>query len=107
MTVKKKKNFSPIYVVEGIEELLIKLGRIDEYDTIFIDKYFSKATSWLGKFDTDLKPDYYKEYMRMLKHLQQKYPNGWWKYFKPNVEDSYKTLKIKQFLAKTKYMLLK
>lgn len=107
MTVKKKKNFSPIYVVEGIEELLIKLGRIEEYDSIFIDKYFAKATSWLGKFEPDLKPDYYKEYMRLLKHLQEKYPKGWWKYFKPNVEDSYKTLKIKQFLAKTKYMLLK
>lgn len=107
MTVRKKKHFSPVFVLQGIEDLLIKMGKIDEYDTIFINKYFSKATSWLGKFDTALKPTYYKEYIKMLAHLKETYPKGWWKYFKPNVEDSYKTLKVKQFIAKTKFMLLK
>jgi len=107
MTGGKKKHFSPVFVLDGIEELLKKLGKLDEYDTIFINKYFSKATSWLGKFDTALKPTYYKEYMKKLNHLKEQYPNGWWKYFKPNVEDSYKTLKVKQFIAKTKFILLK
>lgn len=107
MTVKKKKNFSPVYVMDGIEELLIKMGKIDEYDVIYINKYFSKATSWLGKFDTSLKPDYYKEYMRVLNHIKTEYPKGWWKYFTPNIEDSYRMLKLKQMIAKTKYMLLK
>lgn len=107
MTVKKKKNFSPIYVLRGIEELLIGMGRIYEYDTIFIDRYFSKATSWLGKFDIALKPSYYREYIHTLNHIRKTYPKGWWKYFKPNVEDSYRTLKMKQIVAKSKYMLLK
>lgn len=107
MTVKKKKNFSPLFVLTGIEELLIRLNRIDEYDTIFIDKYFSKATSWLGKFDIVLKPSYYREYIHTLNHIRKKYPKGWWIYFKPNVEDSYKKLKFKQIVAKTKFLLSK
>lgn len=107
MTVKKKVNFSPLYVLKGIEELLITLNRLEEYDTIFIDKYFSKATSWLAKFDNSLKPNYYKEYMKILRHLKINYPKGWWKCFHPNVEDGYKRLKFKQIVAKTKYMLSK
>ena len=107
MTVKKKKNFSPIYVLRGIEELLINLNKINEYDTIFIDKYFSKATSWLGKFDIALKPSYYSEYIHTLNHIRKTYPKGWWIYFKPNVEDSYRKLKFKEILAKSKFMLLK
>lgn len=107
MTVKKKKHFSPVYVLRGIEELLLQLGKINEYDTIFIDKYFSKATSWLAKFEISLKPSYYREYIKTLNHIRKTYPKGWWKYFKPNVEDSYQKLKGKIFLAKIKYMLLK
>lgn len=106
MTVKKKKNFSPIFVVWGIEELLKSNGKISEYDYIFINKYFGKATSWLGKFQEDLKPGYFEEYTKLLKHLQTNY-NGWWKYFNPKIQDSYWTLKFKQFLAKQKYSLLK
>lgn len=107
MTVKKKKNFSPLFVLQGIEDLLINLNKMEEYQNLFIDKYFSKATSWLAKFEIATKPDYYKEYMKTLNHLKAHYPTGWWKYFKPNIEDSYNKLKIKQILAKGKFALLK
>ena len=106
MTVKKKKNFSPIYVVWGIEELLKNLGMIEDYDYLFINKYFGKATSWLGNFQEDLKDDYYKEYMKLLEHLKRNY-KGWWKYFNPQRKDGYWKLKTKQFLAKQKYAVYK
>jgi len=106
MTVKKKKNHSPLYVTQAVEELLIKLDKTDAYGTYAIGKYFSKATSWLGKFQDDLKPEYYAEYMVLLTHLQSAY-NGWWKYFCPTINDGYWTLKLKQILAKQKFKLLK
>lgn len=107
MTAKKRKSFSPLFVIEGIEQLLITNGKIEEYNTIFINKYFSKATSWLGKFDKELKEDYFKEYNKTLNHLKKEYPNGWWKYFNPKVKDTYLKLKLKQFIAQKKYSLLK
>ena len=107
MTEKKRKSFSPIFVIEGIEELLVKLGKIDEYKDIFIDKYFAKATSWLGKFDKTLKADYYSAYIKMLEHLKKDYPDGWWKYFTPSIQDNYYTLKTKMMCAKLKYKILK
>ena len=58
-SVKKKKNFSPIYVFYGIEDMLKSENLLDDYKSIFVNKYFSKATSWLGKFQDDLKHDYY------------------------------------------------
>jgi len=100
MTVKKKKNFSPIYVFYGIEELLKNTGKLDDYKNIFIDKYFSKATSWLGKFQDDLKKEYFEEYSNLLKHIKSNYPNGWWQKFNPQINDGYRKLKIKQFIAK-------
>ena len=106
MTVKKKKNFSPLYVTRAIEELLKKLDMEDDYANLALGKYFSKATSWLGKFQDDLKPEYYAEYMELLTHLQNTY-RGWWKYFNPTLKDGYWTLKMKQILAKQKFMLLK
>lgn len=106
MTVKKKKNFSPIYVTRAIEELLKNMNVEDDYATLAFGKYFSKATSWLGKFQDDIKPEYYAEYMALLTHLQSAY-SGWWKYFNPILDDGYWTLKMKQILAKQKFMLLK
>ena len=107
MTEKKRKSFSPLFVIEGIEELLVNLGKIDEYKTIFIDKYFAKATSWLGRVDKVIKPDYYNAYIKTLEHLKKNYPDGWWKYFKPLLKDDYYTLKAKMLCAKLKYKIMK
>ena len=104
MTVKKKKNFSPIYVFYAIEELLNILNKMNEYEYIFINKYFSKATSWLAKFQDDLKEEYYSEYSKLLTHIKQNY-NGWWQKFEPSMNDGYKMLKLKIFLAKLKQKL--
>lgn len=97
MTVKKKKNFSPIYVFYAIEELLTNLGKLEEYKDVFIDKYFSKATSWLGKFQDDLKEEYFIEYSKLLDHIKNTYNNKW-KYFNPSINDSYLKLKIKTII---------
>lgn len=100
MTVKKKKNFSPVYVFYGIEDLLIKLDKLDEYRYLFANKYFSKATSWLGKFQDDLKQEYFEEYSKLLEHIKNDYPKGWWTKFNPKISDNYWILKLKQFIAK-------
>ena len=100
MTVKKKKNFSPIYVFYGIEGLLTKLNKLDEYKYIFANKYFSKATSWLGKFQDDLKEEYFEEYSKLLEHIKTAYPKGWWINFNPKITDGYWILKFKQFASK-------
>lgn len=104
--VKHKKNYSPVYVTRAIEELLKKLDKTSEYLELAIDRYFSKATSWLGRFDKDLKPQYYSEYLELLTHIQNSC-NGWWKYYNPTISDGYWRLKIKQFIAKLKYRLSK
>ncbi len=96
--VKKKKNFSPIYVFYGVEEVLQKTGKLDDYKDIFVKRYFSKATSWLAKFQDDLKEEYFTEYSKLLKHVQVEY--GLYKHFKPNIKDGYWKLKFKQILAK-------
>ena len=100
MTVKKKKNFSPIYVFYGVEELLINLDKLDDYTPAFINRYFSKATSWLGKFQDDLKEEYFEEYSKLLEHIKTTYPNGWWMKFNPKITDGYWMLKFKQFMSK-------
>ena len=92
-SVKKKKSFSPIYVFYGIEEMLEKTGMMEEYRNIFVNKYFSKATSWLGKFDKDLKPQYFEEYSKLLKHVQEKY--GLYKNFHPEITDGSWKLKLR------------
>lgn len=92
-SVKKKKSFSPIYVFYGIEEMLEKTGMKEEYRNIFVNKYFSKATSWLGKFDKGLKPQYFEEYSKLLKHVQEKY--GLYKNFHPEITDGYWKLKLR------------
>ena len=99
-SVKKKKNFSPIYVFYGIEEMLKSENLLDDYKTIFVNRYFSKATSWLGKFQDDLKHEYYLEYTKLLDHVKMEYPFGWWTKFNPKENDGYWNLKIKQFIAK-------
>ena len=91
--VKKKKNFSPIYVFYGIEEMLKHTGLINEYKSIFVKKYFAKATSWLAKFQDDLKPQYFEEYSKLLKHVQEEY--GLYKNFHPKITDGYWKLKFK------------
>ena len=96
--VKKKKNFSPIFVFYGIEEVLMKTCKIDDYKDIFVNRYFSKATSWLAKFQDDLKQEYFVEYMKLLSHIQQNY--GKFKNFHPKINDSYWKLKLKLMLAK-------
>lgn len=106
MTVKKKKNFSPIYVVWGVEEVLKELDLLTDYDYLFINKYFGKATSWLGNFQEDLKQGYYAEYIKLLEHLKTDY-KGWWNYFNPKISDSYWVLKFKQMIAKQKFRLSK
>ncbi len=93
--VKKKKNFSPIYVFYAVEEVLQKTGKLNDYKDIFVKRYFSKATSWLGKFQDDLKQEYFTEYSKLLKHVQTKY--GLYKNFKPTVKDGYWMLKLKVF----------
>lgn len=99
-STKFKCNYSPIYVFDAIEKLLKSENLTKEYESIFLDTYFSKATSWLGKFDEKLKPDYYKEYMKLLAHIQKEYPFGWWVRFNPEISDTYGSLKLKQFIAK-------
>ena len=96
---KKKKSFSPIYVFYAIEELLHKLGKIEDYKVVFVNRYFSKATSWLGKFQDDLKGEYFKEYSKLLAHIKEEYPFGWWVKCNPNINDGYWTLKLKKFIA--------
>ena len=91
--VKKKKNFSPIYVFYGIEEMLKHTGLINEYKSIFVKQYFAKATSWLAKFQDDLKPQYFEEYSKLLKHVQEEY--GLYKNFHPKITDGYWKLKFK------------
>lgn len=98
--VKKKKNFSPIYVFYGIEEMLKSENLLDEYKSIFVSKYFSKATSWLGKFQDDLKHEYYIEYSKLLDHVKKEYPFGWWVKFNPKENDGYWNLKLKQSFSK-------
>ena len=97
---KKKKNFSPIFVFYGIEELLKNTGLLEDYKKIFVNKYFSKATSWLGKFDEDLKPGYFEEYSKLLKHIQKEYPFGWWIKFNPKANDGYWMLKFKKIFSR-------
>ena len=99
-SVKKKKSFSPIYVFYGIEEMLEKTGMMEEYRDIFVNKYFSKATSWLGKFEADQKNEYFNEYLKLLEHIKKTYSIGWWQHFTPKEKDGYWTLKFKQFIAK-------
>ena len=99
-SVKKKKNFSPIYVFYGIEDMLKSENLLDDYKSIFVNKYFSKATSWLGKFQDDLKHDYYLEYLKLLEHVKSEYPTGWWVKFNPKEKNGYWILKVKQFIAK-------
>lgn len=96
--VKKKKNFSPIYVFYAIEEILQKTGKIDDYKEVFVKKYFSKATSWLGKFQDDLKEEYFAEYSKLLNHIQNEY--DMYKHFTPSIRDGYWMLKLKQVLEK-------
>ncbi|MDR1167364.1 MAG: glycosyltransferase family 2 protein [Heliobacteriaceae bacterium] len=106
MTVKRKKDFSPVYIFYAIEELLQNKGLLEEYGEVFINKYLSKASSWLGKFDTDTKHEYFELYTGLLAHIKKEYPSGWWVYFNPELSNSYGTLKLKIFLAKTfKFML--
>ena len=93
---KKKKNFSPIYVFYAIEELLEKLEKTDDYKDTFVDKYFSKATSWLAKFQEDIKEEYFTEYSKLLNHIKTKYPDSKWKKFSPKINDNYWILKLKQ-----------
>ena len=103
---KKKRNYSPIYVFSAIEKLLKEEEVFEEYKWIFVSGYFSKATSWLGKFQDDIKSGYYEEYIKLLRHIQREYPFGWWMNFSPQITDSYCKLKIKQFVAKKfKFML--
>lgn len=104
---KKKKNFSPVYVFYGIEELLKSTGMASKYEYIFINRYFSKATSWLAKFDDDLKQGYFEEYSKLLAHIKKDYPCGWWMKFNPQINDSYIKLKIKQILAKKLNFMIK
>ena len=104
---KKKQNYSPIYVFKAIEKLLKEDGLFDEYKWVFVNGYFSKATSWLGKFREDIKAGYFEEYMKLLHHIQEEYPFGWWLYFSPDIKDSYFKLKLKQFVAKKFRFMLK
>ncbi len=93
--VKKKKNFSPIYVFYAVEEVLQNTDKLDDYKDIFVKKYFSKATSWLAKFQDDMKEGYFEEYSKLLKHIQKDY--GMYKNFRPDIKDGYWMLKLKQF----------
>lgn len=92
--VKKKKNFSPVYVFYAIEEVLQQTGKLDDYKGIFVKKYFSKATSWLGKFQDDMKQEYFEEYLKLLEHIRTEY--GMYKNFRPTAKDGYWILKCKQ-----------
>ncbi len=104
---KKKKNFSPVYVFYGIEDMLKSENLFEEYKNIFVNKYLSKATSWLGKFQDDLKSEYYSEYMKLLEHVKKEYPYGWWMEFKPKEKDGYWILKLKQYFAREKQCFIR
>lgn len=96
--VKKKKNFSPVYVFYAVEEVLQKTGKLEEYKDIFVKRYFNKATSWLGKFQEDIKKEYFEEYIKLLSYIQKQY--CMYKKFKPTIKDSYWILKFKLLLGK-------
>lgn len=95
---KKKKNFSPIYVFYAIEDILQKTNKLEDYKGVFVKQYFSKATSWLGKFRDDLKEEYFVEYSKLLKHVQSQY--GLYENFYPTVKDGYWMLKFKLTFTK-------
>lgn len=99
MTTKNKQDLTPIYVFYAIENLLKDLDKLKTYQYVFINRYFSKATSWLGKYRKDIKEEYYAEYLKLLEHIKDNY-KGWWKYFNPTINDSYAILKAKITLAK-------
>lgn len=101
MTVKKKKDLTPIYVFYAIENLLKKLEKLDIYQKSVVNRYFSKATSWLGKYDENIKEEYYIEYLKLLEHIKSNY-KGWWQNFNPTIHDSYSILKLKILFSKLK-----
>lgn len=105
MTVKKKKSFSPIYVFYGIEDLLKSKNALEKYKNILINKYFTKATSWLGKFDEARKPEYFSQYLKLLSYIKRKYPLGWWMYFSPKIDDKLIILKCKIIVAKAIFQI--
>ena len=39
-------------------------------------------------------------YSKLLLHVKQDYPFGWWVKFNPKISDGYWKLKLKQFAAK-------
>lgn len=99
MTTKKKKDLTPIYVFYAIENLLKETGKTEIYKKSFINRYFTKATSWLAKYREDIKDEYYIEYLKLLEHIKSNY-KGWWQHFNPTINDSYAVLKLKILQAK-------
>lgn len=93
--------YSPVHVFYSIENLLKRKNLIDKYESVFINKYFTRATTWLDKIDTDKKPAYFLKYIKLLNHIKTTYSKGWWMHFSPNLTDSLFLLKAKIYAAKT------
>ena len=91
-SVKKKTTFSPVDVFWEVERYLDTCSY--KYKRSVLNKYFLKATFWLPKMREDLKNAYYIKYINILKYLKDKYPNKWYRYFAPELHDSYMKLKL-------------
>lgn len=103
----KKTSVSPILNLYASEELLNKLNLTDKYINQVINKYFSKTLSWYGKCGDEFKPEYYNKLQELKEHIDTAYPDGWWKDYSVNKHDNYLCIKVKSFLAKTKWKFKK
>jgi len=99
-SIRKKTDFSPVEVFYEAE----KIFGHGEYKDVILNKYFLKATFRLPKMQESLKSDYFERYLTILNHVKEVYPDFWWKYFNPNLHDSYIKLKIKHALCKLIYL---
>lgn len=107
MTVSKKKDFSPLYVFYGIENLLKDENLINEYKNILINRYFTKALTRLAKFEPLRKREYFDGCQKLHSHIKQNYPDGWWVYVSLKKYDSLPVLRLKILFASIIYLMSK
>ena len=103
----RKTTDAPIANLYIAEQLLEKLALKEKFITQIVNKYFNKSLSWYGKCDKNFKNNFLENITKLKNHLDLECPNGWWKYFKLNEGDNYISIKIKIFLAKIKWNLMK
>ena len=104
---RKKTSASPIENFYNAEQLLDDLNFTDKYINQIINKYFNKSLSWYGKCAENFKDEFFENLLKLKTRIDNKYPNGWWKLFKLNKNDSYEIIKFKIFLAQLMFGLKK